>query len=67
MPTNMPKEQSTHQVYGCAMQQAAAKGDLTEMKAIAAQAQQFLAEYGDVSAALEALKIEIVKLEACGH
>jgi Domain of unknown function (DUF1843) len=30
------------------------------MKEVAAQSQQYLTEYGDVSAALESLKIEIL-------
>lgn len=68
---NMPEEELIQrigvQIYGVAMQQAAAKGDLAKMKEIAAQAQRFVTEYGDVSAALEALKIEIAKLEARGH
>jgi Domain of unknown function (DUF1843) len=67
----MPEEQSTRQVqikvYGVPMRDAAAKGDLAEMKALAAQAQQHLAEHGDVSAALEVLKLEIAKLEASGR
>ena len=59
-------ELSQHAVppYGCAIQQAIATGDLVKMKAVAAQAQQFLTEHGDVAAALEVLKIEIARLEA---
>jgi hypothetical protein len=52
---------------GGAIQQAIVIGDLAKMKAVAAQAQQHLAEYGDVRAALEVLKIEIAKLEVPGH
>lgn len=61
---NMPTERSMHVLYAVVMHQAAAKGDLTEMKTLAAQAEQHLAQHGDVSAALEALKMEIAKLEA---
>jgi hypothetical protein len=50
--------------YGVAIQQAVASGDLQQMKAAAAAAEKHLSDYGDVSAALEALKIEIGKAEA---
>jgi len=50
--------------YGTAMQQAAASGDLARMKAAARQAEEHLREWGDVSASLAALKIEIAKLES---
>jgi hypothetical protein len=50
--------------YGPAIQQAVASGDLKQMKILAVQAQKHLDEHGNVSAALEALKIEIAKLEA---
>jgi hypothetical protein len=49
--------------YGPPIQQAIAKGDLAEMKRLAKVAEQFLAQNGDISAALEVLKIEIQKLE----
>jgi len=50
--------------YGVAIQQAVASGDLRNMKSALASAEQYLHAHGDVSAALEALKIEIAKLEA---
>jgi Domain of unknown function (DUF1843) len=50
--------------YGVAIQQAVASGDLQQMKAAAASAEKYLSDHGDVSAALEALKIEIGKAEA---
>jgi hypothetical protein len=50
--------------YGPAIHQAIAGGDLASMKAVAASAEAHLAEHGNVCAALEALKIEIAKLEA---
>ena len=63
----MPKDKTSniHGVppYGAAIQQAIASGQLAQMKAAASQARQHLAEVGNVSAALEALKIEIAKLE----
>jgi Domain of unknown function (DUF1843) len=49
--------------YGIAIQQAVASGQLRRMKAAAKQAETFLARYGDISAALEALKVEIARLE----
>jgi len=51
-------------LYGGAMHQASASGDLELMRRTASEAETFLREYGDVSAALEALKVEIAKLEA---
>jgi len=50
--------------YGPAIQQAIAGGDLARMKETAASAQAFLAQSGNVGAALEALRVEIAKLEA---
>jgi hypothetical protein len=49
--------------YGVAIQQAIASGDIAKMKAVAKQAEQHVKDYGNVPAALEALKIEIAKLE----
>lgn len=49
--------------YGNAIHQAIATGDLAQMKATAKLAEQHLAQHGDVSAALEALKVEIAKLQ----
>ena len=48
--------------YGVAIQNAVASGDLAKMKQAAAEAEAYLHQHGDVSAALEALKIEIAKL-----
>ncbi len=50
-------------LYGVGIQEAAASGDLERMKLVARQAEEYLRESGDVPAALEALKIEIAKLE----
>ena len=52
-----------HILYGVAIHQSIASGNLDEMKKLAQQAEQHLSEHGDVQAALEALKIEIAKLE----
>ncbi len=51
-------------LYGVGIQKAIASGDLAKMKEAARQAERQLAEVGDISAALEALKIEIAKLES---
>ena len=50
-------------LYGVTIHHCIAKGDLNEMKALVAKAEQYLRDHGDVAAALEALKIEIAKLE----
>lgn len=49
--------------YGVAIHQAVASGDLDQMKAVAQAAEDYLDSHGNVSAALEALKVEIAKLE----
>jgi hypothetical protein len=51
-------------LYGVAIQQAYAGGDLASMKQVLSEGEQYLAAHGDVSAALEVLKLEIAKLEA---
>lgn len=49
--------------YGLAIQEAVASGDLARMKQVARQAEEFLAKWGNIPAALEALKLEIAKAE----
>jgi Domain of unknown function (DUF1843) len=49
--------------YGPSIQQAVAKGDVEEMRAVAGQVEEHLAETGNVAAALEALRVEIAKAE----
>jgi HPt (histidine-containing phosphotransfer) domain-containing protein len=51
-------------VYGVPIQLACASGDLEEMRKVAAQAEEHIAEYGDVPRALEELKAEIARLES---
>jgi signal transduction protein with GAF and PtsI domain len=53
-------------LYGVAMRQAVASGDVEQMKSVAKEAEDHLAEHGNVSAALEALKVEIEKAESGG-
>jgi Domain of unknown function (DUF1843) len=50
-------------IYGDAMMQAVARGDLARMKELAGEAEAYLARNGNVVAALEALRFEITKLE----
>ena len=54
------------QLYGPAMRDAAAKGDLEEMRSLVQQAEEHLREHGSVPAALEVLKAEIAKAEGAG-
>ncbi|HVE10734.1 MAG TPA: DUF1843 domain-containing protein [Paraburkholderia sp.] len=49
--------------YGVAIHQAIAVGDLTQMKALLAQAQTLLAQQGELAAAISLVKQEIAKLE----
>jgi hypothetical protein len=51
-------------LYGVGIHRCIARGDLAEMRSLAKQAEQYLRESGNVSAALELLKAEIAKLEA---
>ncbi|MDJ0615771.1 MAG: DUF1843 domain-containing protein [Calothrix sp. MO_192.B10] len=53
-------------LYAVAIHECAASGDMQRMKAMVQQAEEWLREAGDVSAALELLKLEIVKLERNG-
>jgi hypothetical protein len=53
-------------LYAVPIQDAAASGDLDEMKALAERAERHLAADGDVAGALETLKAEIAKQEAAG-
>jgi hypothetical protein len=60
----MPEKRPPTTLYGPAIHNAAASGDLAEMKKVAAEAETFVREHGDIGAALESLRIEIAKLEA---
>ena len=53
-------------IYGGPIHHAGASGDLAKMKEMAAQAEEHIRQHGDVSAALEALKLQIAKLEHKG-
>lgn len=62
----MSAEKQNHPValYAVTIHRCAAGGNLSEMKKVMAEAEEHLRSYGNVSAALEALKMEIAKLEA---
>lgn len=53
-------------LYGVAIQEAVASGDLARMKEVARQAEEHLREVGNVSAAHEALKLAIARMERSG-
>ncbi len=50
-------------MYGPAIQEAIASGDLRKMKALRKEARTHLKEYGNISVALEVLEAEIKKTE----
>jgi hypothetical protein len=50
-------------LYGVTICEAVASGDLAKMKDVARQAEDHIRQAGNVPAALEALKLEISKLE----
>jgi hypothetical protein len=54
---------SEHVLYGVVIHQAIASGDLVHMKKLAKEAEGYLAKHGDLPSLLEALKVEIAKLE----
>jgi hypothetical protein len=50
-------------LYGPAIYQAAAGGDLTEMRRVLQLAEEHLSEWGDIPTAVALLKTEIAKAE----
>ena len=50
-------------LYGVTICEAVASGDLARMKEVARQAEAHVHEWGNVPAALEALKLEISKAQ----
>lgn len=47
--------------YGVAIHQAIAAGDLSRMKSLVSETEDYLRQVGDVRVALEQLKLEIAK------
>jgi hypothetical protein len=54
-------------LYGGAIHNGIASGDLAKMKELRTEAEKQLAEHGNISAALEVLKAKIAKAEAKGR
>ncbi len=54
-------------LYGVTIHQAVCSGDLARMREVARQAEEHLQQAGNVSAALEALKVEIARAERETH
>ena len=54
-------------LYSVTIHEAVASRDLRHMKTIERQAEEFLAEHGNVEAALKILKEQIAKLESGKH
>lgn len=50
--------------YGQGIHQAIASGDLARMRKMAEVAEGYLKDHGDLAAAIQLLKIEIVKIES---
>ena len=50
-------------LYAVGFQEAIISGDVARMRALAQQAEDHLKDWGNIPAALEALKIEIAKIE----
>jgi hypothetical protein len=63
MAEDYKKHPHPHTLYAPAMHEAVASGDLAKMKEVAKQAEEHVHEWGNVPAALEALKLEISKAE----
>lgn len=53
-------------LYGPAMTQGIAGGQLAELQRLAAEAEKHLEQYGDIPTLLALLKVEIAKLEHHG-
>jgi len=54
-------QSSEQALYGVGIHEAIKSGDMRRMKAIAKEAEQYLGEMGDIRAALEILKGEILR------
>jgi phage shock protein A len=62
----MAADEGIHVLYGPAIREAIASGDVDKMKEVEKQAEEHLQEYGNISAAAEALKVEIARAEQGG-
>jgi len=52
--------------YGPAIHQAIASGDVDEMRRLARETEQHIAEWGNIPLALELLKVELARAERRG-
>ncbi|MGD0300695.1 MAG: DUF1843 domain-containing protein [Bryobacteraceae bacterium] len=59
----MAEKQHPILLYAPTIHDAITSGDLSRMKQVAQEAEQYLQQSGDLPAALQALKIEIAKAE----
>ncbi|QYC41489.1 hypothetical protein Nocox_19400 [Nonomuraea coxensis DSM 45129] len=50
-------------LYGPAIQEAIARGDVAEMRRLVTEAEEHIKEWGNVPLALELLKVELMKAE----
>ena len=57
---------SSTALYGGAITDALAAGDLAKLQSLQAQAEDHLKHYGDIPTLLALLKVEIAKLEGGG-
>lgn len=62
-PTKPTKPTNPIPLYAATIHNCIAGGELSQMKALAKQAEAHLKDHGNVSAALESLKVEIAKLQ----
>jgi len=53
-------------LYGPAIHQAIASGDVDEMRRLVREAEQHIAEWGNIPLALEFLKVELARAEQRG-
>jgi hypothetical protein len=63
MPEKIEHRPVPRPLYAVPIHHCIATGDLAAMKAMAIEAERYLQESGNVSAALEVLKSEIAKLD----
>jgi len=56
--------ETKHPLYAVTIHHCIAGGDLAKMKQLVAEGEKYVADHGNVGAALEVLKAEIAKAEA---
>ena len=53
-------------LYGPVIEEAIARGDVDEMRRLARETEQHIAEWGNIPLALELLKVELARAERRG-